>query len=116
MASKAKNSSSTKKSLSGLVHKYGWPALTLVSVIINVIVISGISYIVNSRPLELTRLGLEKNCTNAGYAELIKLNETYDQKKFAAAVCFTDYETGKPLDIRSLKPLADTPAQLPPKL
>jgi ssDNA-binding Zn-finger/Zn-ribbon topoisomerase 1 len=104
-----------QRSIVGFAREYKWQTLALFSILINMAFVAGVVY-VKSNPIELAKLSLEKNCSNEGYVKLMKRTENQEQKKFAAAsLCFTDYDSGKPIDINSIKPKADTSAILPAK-
>ena len=92
-------------------------SLFVLSIGVNIFFVSYYYYITRKAPLELTQLSVTRNCNTAQYTKwmqnipAVNGSSPEDVKKFAAAsVCFTDYDTGRPIDIDSLKPnMSDNP-------
>ncbi len=110
---------STKKKKSGLSAffttsplKTGASILLIVSVLLNLGVLVFIVLLKHTAKfdLALVHYTLNKTCQE-DYQEVLQIvaDKSVDpeaQKKFfAAGVCFRDYKTGKPIDIKSIKPL-----------
>jgi hypothetical protein len=89
------------------------------SVLLNVGLLGYWYYLVNINQLPLLQVAQVRLCNEPGYSRWLttstaRASNAAQFKKFmAASVCFTDYETGKPLDIDSLRPKADALPALP---
>jgi hypothetical protein len=110
----------TKSPASSSLKKYGWPALALLSIVFNISLIGSWFYLLHFHQLPLIQAEVSARCQEPGYSHLMHQIEkaagpqATQSKKFAAAsLCFTDYDTGKSLDLDSLKPSPNSGANLP---
>ncbi|HSX02949.1 MAG TPA: hypothetical protein VLI05_06610 [Candidatus Saccharimonadia bacterium] len=80
------------------------------SVLLNVALLSYWYYLVNINQAPLAQIVVTHRCNEPGYSQWMhqidqtSSNPTQDKKFGAAAECFTDYQTGKQLDLGSLRP------------
>ena len=95
-------------------------ALLAISLGANIFLASTFYYITHNDPMVLSRLAVNQNCSPAHYTKWMqsindsKFSDPEKVKKFAAAsLCFTDYQTGRPLDLNSFKPNMNQSPQLP---
>ncbi|OKJ97409.1 hypothetical protein [Amycolatopsis sp. CB00013] len=95
-----------------------WITLGL-SVALNVGLVGYWTYLVTADQLSLQRIAVEHFCNEPGYSQRMTGITGEDaerrRKLVAAATCFVDYETGKSLDLDSLKPKADSEPVVPAK-
>jgi hypothetical protein len=90
-----------------------------VSVLLNVGLLGYWYYLVNINQAPLAQIVVAHRCNEPGYSQWmhqinqISSNPTRDKKFGAAAECFTDYQTGKQLDLDSLRPQAGGDQVLP---
>lgn len=95
------------------------PYVAVVSLLLNIGVIGVVYYMLHYNLFWLQVHVVQERCNEPGYSQMLKESERTAgdpalAKKFvAASVCFTDYQTGKPLDINSLKADNSQPALLP---
>jgi hypothetical protein len=112
MASSTSASSQTKNT------RTLW-AIVGLSVTLNVGLVGYWLYVTNIDVLPLQQIVVANKCNEPGYTKWMHTVETgasnpAQAKKFAAAAtCFVDYETGRELDLDSLKPQTDGAQALP---
>jgi len=76
-------------------------------------------YLVNINQAPLAQIVVTHRCNEPGYSQWMhqidraSSNPTQDKKFAAASECFTDYQTGKQLDLDSLRPQAGGDQVLP---
>jgi hypothetical protein len=105
---KRQNMAKTKKSdlnVDGVLRSSTWPIVAIVSLMLNAALVSTWIYMVNNRQVAIENFLVAHRCVEPGYSKMIASLDQGSKKLAAASLCFTDYQTGRPLDISSLKPL-----------
>ena len=102
--------------------KPSWRVVAIASLVLNAGLVGGWLYLLHYNQYPLIQAEINQRCTEPGYTRLMhQIDEvttgsqnSEQNKKFAAAsLCFVDYETGKSIDLDSVKPKTDSPASLP---
>ncbi len=109
----AKKTKTIRTKVSEVLGRSAWPIIAVVSLILNAALISTWVYLLNYRQIALANYELPYRCAEPGYSRMMSQINTGGKQFAAAALCFTDYNTGKPLDIASLKPKIDSQSILP---
>jgi hypothetical protein len=103
--------------------KPGWRIVAVISLALNVSLVGTWFYLLHYNQYPLLQAEVSQRCNEPGYTRFMhQIEKAADgknveqNKKFAAAsLCFVDYETGKSVDLDSIKPNPNSPASLPAK-
>jgi hypothetical protein len=119
----------TKAPLTTKLRRNLWPIVAIASLALNVGLVGGYEFLLHYNQAPLIQSEISVRCNEPGYSRMINEYKTLllrdggrteDQitknLKFASAsLCFTDYETGKAVDLDSIKPQPNGNAYLPAK-
>jgi hypothetical protein len=110
----------TQASATPKLPKLSWRVIAVASLALNAGLIGTWLYLLHYNQFPLIQAEVNQRCNAHGYAHIMHQVQATagpraeSAKKFAAAaLCFVDYDTGKPLDPDSLQPAANAPAVLP---
>ena len=110
----AKQKNSLRASFSKILGSSMWPIVAIISLFVNAALISTWVYMVKYRQVAVENYLINHRCLEPGYSRMLNSLSGSESKKFVAAtLCFTDYQTGQPLDFNSLKPNSGSASTLP---